>query len=59
MQSDELQHGLVTFMLTADQLARQSSSLSFIGLQCAVGISAKVASRVIRGWMSRNHEQYS
>jgi len=47
---------IVTFMLTGDQLARQGQ---FVGLESALGISAKVASRVIRGWMSRKHEEYS
>ena len=49
----------VTFMLTADQLARQGSSLPFVGPEPALGISAKVASRVIRGRVSRKHEEYS
>jgi hypothetical protein len=49
----------VTFMLTADQLARQDSSLPLVGPEPALGISAKVASRVIRGRMSRKHEEYS
>ena len=48
----------VTFMLTADQLARQGSSLPFVGPESALGISAKVASREIRGWMSRKHKEY-
>jgi len=47
---------IVTYMLTADQLARQGSSLPFVGLKPAVGISAKVATRVIRSWMSMNQE---
>jgi len=47
----------VTFMLTADQLARQGSSLPFVGPEPALGISAKVASIVIRGWISRKHEE--
>jgi hypothetical protein len=50
---------IVTFMLTGDQLARESSSLPFVGLESALGISAKVASRVIRAWMRRKHEEYS
>jgi hypothetical protein len=50
---------IVTFMLTDDQLARQGSSFPFVGPEPALGISAKVASRVIRGWMSRKHEEYS
>jgi len=50
---------IVTFMLTGDQLARQGFSLPFVGFESALGISAKVASRVIRGWMSRKHEEYS
>ena len=49
----------VTFMLTADQLARQGSSLPFVGYEPALGISATVASRVNRSWMSRKHEEYS
>jgi hypothetical protein len=49
----------VTFMLTADQLARQGSSLPFVGPEPAFGISAKVASRVIKGSMSRKHKEYS
>jgi hypothetical protein len=38
----------------ADQLARQGSSHPLIGPEPALGISAKVARRVIRDWMSRN-----
>lgn len=49
----------VTFKLTADQMARQGSSLPFVEPKPALGISAKAASRVIRGWMSRKHEEYS
>jgi hypothetical protein len=40
----------------ADQLARQGSSLPLIVPQPALGISAKVARGVIRGWMSRKYE---
>jgi hypothetical protein len=42
----------------ADQLARQGSSHPLIGPEPALGISAKVARRVIRDWMSRKHEQH-
>jgi hypothetical protein len=41
---------------TADQLARQGSSLSLIGPKPALNLSAKVARGVIRGWMSRKHD---
>jgi len=54
-----LQMVIVTFMLTGDQLARQGSSFPFVGPEPALGISAKVASRVIRGWMSKKQEGYS
>jgi hypothetical protein len=43
---------------TADQLARQGSKLPLIGPQPALGISAKVARGVIKGWTSRKHEKY-
>jgi hypothetical protein len=49
----------ITFKLTADQLARQGSSLPFVEPKPAFGISAKAASRVIRSWMSRKCEKYS
>jgi hypothetical protein len=49
----------IKFKLTADQLDRQGSSLPFVEPKPALGISAKVASRVIRGWMSRKHKEYS
>jgi hypothetical protein len=39
-----------------DQLARQGSSLPLIGPKPALGLSAKVARGVIRGWISRKHE---
>jgi hypothetical protein len=39
----------ITFMLTADQLARQGSSFPFVEPEPALGISVKVASRAIRG----------
>jgi hypothetical protein len=42
---------IVTFM--------QGSSIPFVGPEAALGISAKFASRVIRAWMSRKHEEYS
>jgi len=50
---------IVTFMLTANHLARQGSSFPFVGPEPALGISAKVAREVIRGWMSRKHKGYS
>jgi len=50
---------IVTFMLTANHLARQGSSFPFVGPEPALGISAKVARKVIRGWMSRKHKGYS
>jgi hypothetical protein len=49
----------VTFSFTADQLVRQGSSFPFAGPQPALGISAKAASGVIRGRISRKHEEYS
>jgi hypothetical protein len=49
----------VTFMLTTDHLARQGSSFPFVGPESALGISAKVASKVIRVWMSKKHKGYS
>jgi hypothetical protein len=42
----------------AAQLARQGSSRPFIGPQPALGISAKIAREVIRGWMNRKHAEY-
>jgi hypothetical protein len=41
-----------------DQLARQCSSLTLTGPEPALGVSAKVATGVIRAWMSREHEEY-
>jgi hypothetical protein len=42
----------------ADQLARQGSSCPFIGPEPALGISAKIAREVIRGWTNRKHTEY-
>ena len=42
----------------ADQLARQGSSRPFIGPEPALGISAKIAREVIRGWTKRKHTDY-
>jgi hypothetical protein len=42
----------------ANQLARQGSSHSLRGPEHALGISAKVARGVIKGWTSRKHEEY-
>jgi hypothetical protein len=42
----------------ADQLARQGSSHPFIGPEPALGISAKIAREVIRGWTNRKHTEY-
>jgi hypothetical protein len=42
----------------ADQLARQGSSSPFIGPEPALGISAKTAREVIRGWTNRKHTEY-
>jgi hypothetical protein len=39
----------------ADQLARQGSSCPLIGPEPTLGISAKAAREVIRGWMNRKH----
>jgi hypothetical protein len=39
----------------ADQLARQGSSRPFIGPEPALGISAKIAREVIKGWTNRKH----
>lgn len=41
-----------------DQLARQDSSYSLIGLEPAHGISAQVARRVIWGWVSWKRDEY-
>jgi hypothetical protein len=40
----------------SDQLDRDSSSHLLIGLEPAIGISAKFATRVITDWMNRKHE---
>jgi hypothetical protein len=42
----------------ADQLARQGSSSPFIGPEPALGISAKIARKVIRGWTNRKLTEY-
>jgi hypothetical protein len=42
----------------ADQLARQGFSPLTGPEPPALGISAKVAREVIRGWMSKKHEEY-
>jgi hypothetical protein len=42
----------------ADQLARQGSSHPFIGPEPSLGISAKIAREVIRGWTQRKHTEY-
>ena len=42
----------------ADQLARQGSSHPLTGPGPALGIYAKVARGVIRGWTSRKHKEY-
>ena len=42
----------------ADELARQSYSHLLIGLEPAIGITAKVARRVIRDSISRKHEEH-
>jgi hypothetical protein len=42
----------------ADQLARQGSSRPFIGPEPALGISAKIAREVIRGWTNSKHTEY-
>jgi len=39
-------------------ISRQSSSHPLTGPAPALGISAKVAKGVIRGWTSRKHEEY-
>jgi hypothetical protein len=41
---------------TVHQLEKQGSSLPLIGPHPALGMSAKVAKGVIRGWMRRKHE---
>jgi ribonuclease HI len=41
----------------ADQLATQGSSPPFVGPEPALGISAKTAREVIRGWMNRKHRK--
>jgi hypothetical protein len=42
----------------ADQLARQGSTLPLMGSEPTLGISAKFAKGVIRGWTSWNHKEY-
>ena len=42
----------------ADKLARQGSSRTFIGPQTTLGISAKIARDVIRGWTNSKHVEY-
>jgi hypothetical protein len=42
----------------ADKLARQDSSHPFIEPEPALGISAKTAREVIRGWTNRKHTEY-
>jgi hypothetical protein len=42
----------------ADQLARQGSSRPFIGPKPALGICAKIARKVIRGWTNRKRTEY-
>jgi hypothetical protein len=42
----------------ADQLGRQGSSHPIIGPEPAYGISARVATGVIRDWTHRKHEEY-
>jgi hypothetical protein len=42
----------------ADKLARQGSSRPFILPEPALGISAKTAREVIRGWTNRKHTEY-
>jgi hypothetical protein len=42
----------------ADHFARQGSSHPLMGLEPALGITAKVARGVTRGWKSRKHEEY-
>jgi hypothetical protein len=44
---------------TADQSARSGPSCPFVGPQLTLGISAKVAKRVIRDWTRRKHEHQS
>jgi len=42
----------------ADKLSRQGSSHPLTGPELSLGISAKVAWEVIKGWMSRKHEYW-
>jgi len=42
----------------ADQLTRQGSSLPFRGHEPGPGITATHTRGVIKGWMSRKHEEY-
>jgi hypothetical protein len=42
----------------ADQLATQGSSCPFIESEPALGISAKIAREVIRGFTNREHTEY-
>jgi len=41
----------------ADQLARQGSPLLLIRPEPALGMSAKTARGMIRGWMIRKHKE--
>jgi hypothetical protein len=43
--------------MTADQLDRQGFSHPVGGPQPAFGVGKKVTRGVIRGWMSRKHEE--
>jgi Ribonuclease HI len=43
---------------TADELARQGFSHQLIGPEPVLGISAKFAREVIRGWTSRKYEEH-
>ena len=42
----------------AEELAKQSYSHLLIGPEPAIGVTAKVARRVIRDWINRKHEEH-
>jgi hypothetical protein len=42
----------------ADEVTSQGSSCPLLGPEPALGLPAKVDSRVIRGWKNKKHEKY-
>jgi len=53
-----LGHVVISGNEIADQLARQGSANPLTGPGPALGIYAKVARGVIKGWTGRKHEEY-